>query len=147
MPSLDRRLSPTWPQEVYPQEPVSLQLVGGFSHLPEKGGSNPQATTPNHRLRVAGWIVLLKQVDLTSVPAWCSVNGSWSARSSLTRRAHLLVSLMPSLDLSEAPGAFNEKPDPSIRHPGNWWLGVSKPGCLKALNQSNWSLWAEKTRR
>ena len=32
----------------------------------------------------------------------------------------------------EAPGAFNGRPDPSIRHPGNWWLGVSKPGGLKA---------------
>ena len=36
----------------------------------------------------------------------------------------------------EAPGAFNGRTEPSIRHPGNWWLGVSKPGC-KTLNQSN----------
>ena len=40
------------------------------------------------------------------------------------------------IDNPEAPGAFNGRPDPSIRHPGNRWLGVSKPGCLKALNPS-----------
>ena len=41
----------------------------------------------------------------------------------------------------EAPGAFNGRPDRSIGHPEDWWLGVSKPGCLKARNPSNWSLW------
>ena len=40
----------------------------------------------------------------------------------------------------EAPGAFNRRPDPSIRHPEKG-LGVSNPGCLKA-NQSNWRFWA-----
>ena len=34
-----------------------------------------------------------------------------------------------------------EDPSPPLDTPF-WWLGVSKPGCLKALKQSNWSLWA-----
>ena len=41
-----------------------------------------------------------------------------------------------SCDISRPP---LRKRDPSIRHPGNRWLGVSKPG-LKA-HHSNWSLW------
>ena len=45
-----------------------------------------------------------------------------------------------------SPGAFNGRPDPSITHPGNWWLVVSRLGC-KALNQSNWMLWAKKQKR
>ena len=47
----------------------------------------------------------------------------------------------------EAPGfgVLYGRPDPSVRHPASW--GVSKPGCLKALNQSNWSLWVQATNR
>ena len=36
-----------------------------------------------------------------------------------------------------------EDPTPPLDTPGNWWF-VSKPGCLEALNQSNWSLWVKK---
>ena len=44
----------------------------------------------------------------------------------------------------EAPGAFNGRPDPSIRHPAGVWDPVSKPSCLRALNTSGASGEKEK---
>ena len=44
----------------------------------------------------------------------------------------------------KAPEPFNKRPEPSIGHPRGVWDPVSKPGCLRALNQSNWSLWVKR---
>ena len=62
---------------------------------------------------------------------------------------NLLAIHQPGMDQSwdpmnpcpEAPGfGFQWKVSEPIRHPWGW-DPVSKPGALKALNQSNWSLW------